>query len=229
MHFHLPKPLHGWREFAGEVGIIVIGVLIALGAEQVVESFHWKAETAAARQALNSDVRSSLSAARWRKTLQPCVDRRLTEIATIFRRHAAGEPATLSGAVGRPVELFLPTESWDVSVSSQAVSHMRVAERLSFGGAFHNYENLNDALRREQEAWLKLALLDDPTILSEGDWTNLHAAYAEAKTLNMRVGFIADWILSHKSLGQAPSTSPAVVRDIEAANRQFCTPLLGRT
>ena len=28
MHFHLPKPLHGWRAFAGEVGIIVIGVLI---------------------------------------------------------------------------------------------------------------------------------------------------------------------------------------------------------
>jgi hypothetical protein len=31
MHFHLPKPLHGWREFAGEVGIIVVGVLIARG------------------------------------------------------------------------------------------------------------------------------------------------------------------------------------------------------
>jgi len=30
MHFRLPKPLHGWREFAGEVGTIVIGVLIAL-------------------------------------------------------------------------------------------------------------------------------------------------------------------------------------------------------
>jgi hypothetical protein len=24
-HFHVPKPLHGWREFIGEVGIIVIG------------------------------------------------------------------------------------------------------------------------------------------------------------------------------------------------------------
>lgn len=22
MHLHLPKPLHGWREFAGEIGII---------------------------------------------------------------------------------------------------------------------------------------------------------------------------------------------------------------
>ena len=38
MHFHLPKPLHGWRAFAGEVGIIVIGVLIALGAQQLVEA-----------------------------------------------------------------------------------------------------------------------------------------------------------------------------------------------
>ena len=39
MHFHLPKPLHGWRAFTGEVGIIVIGVLIALGAEQIVEDW----------------------------------------------------------------------------------------------------------------------------------------------------------------------------------------------
>ncbi len=37
MHLHLPKPLHGWREFLGEVGIIVIGVPLALGAEKVVE------------------------------------------------------------------------------------------------------------------------------------------------------------------------------------------------
>ena len=40
MRFHLPKPLHGWREFAGEVGIIVIGVLIALGAEQAIDAIH---------------------------------------------------------------------------------------------------------------------------------------------------------------------------------------------
>ena len=47
MHFHLPKPLHGWRQFAGEVGIIVVGVLIALGAEQLVASWHWRSEVRA--------------------------------------------------------------------------------------------------------------------------------------------------------------------------------------
>ena len=40
MHVHLPKPLHGWRAFVGEVGIIVLGVLIALGAGQIAESAH---------------------------------------------------------------------------------------------------------------------------------------------------------------------------------------------
>ena len=37
MKLSVPKPIHGWREFAGEVGIIVLGVLIALGAQQVAE------------------------------------------------------------------------------------------------------------------------------------------------------------------------------------------------
>ena len=51
MHVHLPKPLHGWREFLGEVGIIVVGVLIALGAEQVVETLHWRSAVASERDA----------------------------------------------------------------------------------------------------------------------------------------------------------------------------------
>jgi hypothetical protein len=57
MHLHLPKPLHGWRAFVGEVGIIVLGVLIALGAEQVVESIH---NRYLARQALDH-IRAELA------------------------------------------------------------------------------------------------------------------------------------------------------------------------
>ena len=63
MHFHLPKPLHGWREFVGEVGIIVLGVLIALGAEQVIDNLHSRNEVKQTRQALtpNSGITSQLS------------------------------------------------------------------------------------------------------------------------------------------------------------------------
>jgi hypothetical protein len=56
MHFHLPKPLHGWRQFVGEVGIIVIGVLIALGAEQLVELVHERQVAGQARENVRAEA-----------------------------------------------------------------------------------------------------------------------------------------------------------------------------
>jgi hypothetical protein len=44
MRIRLPKPLHGWRAFVGEVGIIVVGVLIALGGQQAMEAVHQGAQ-----------------------------------------------------------------------------------------------------------------------------------------------------------------------------------------
>ena len=56
MHFHLPKPLHNWREVAGEVGVIVIGILIAIGLEQTVEWFHHRSEVREATAKLRAEA-----------------------------------------------------------------------------------------------------------------------------------------------------------------------------
>lgn len=61
MHFHLPKPLHGWRELAGEVGIIVVGVLIALMFEAVVDGITWQRKVAAARTELRYELGHDLA------------------------------------------------------------------------------------------------------------------------------------------------------------------------
>ncbi|MDQ2764026.1 MAG: hypothetical protein M3Y22_11270 [Pseudomonadota bacterium] len=37
---HKPKPVHSWREFLSEIGIVVCGIVIALTGEQVVEQIH---------------------------------------------------------------------------------------------------------------------------------------------------------------------------------------------
>ena len=80
MHFHLPKPLHGWREFAGEVAIIVLGVMIALGAEQVVEQWHWRGEVREADQRMRDDMRFDLAVASERFAIDPCLRPRLGEL-----------------------------------------------------------------------------------------------------------------------------------------------------
>ena len=225
MHFHLPKPLHGWREFSGEVGIIVVGVLIALAAEQVVEQFHWRAETAAARDALLSEARDNIDAANFRAKQQPCVERRLDEIAAIFRAHVAGRPIVLTGSIGRPIYYGGSRDAWAVAVSSQAVAHMPLNERLDFGGAFSNYENMDDVQRREQDAWLKLNVLNDPEVLGEGDWPNLHQAYAEARSLSSRMKLITGYVLSKEALNQNANRPPDVP-GLAAAEARFCSPIL---
>lgn len=228
MHFHLPKPLHGWREFAGEVGIIVLGVLIALGAEQLVEALHWRAQMDGERQALYSEARENIGAVRWRQRLQPCIDARLTELNAILHAHAAGRSLALRGPVGRPVTSFLSNTAWQLAVSSQAVSHMSLAQKLAFAKAFSSYENLNQALLREQDAWLKLGVLDDPTLLSESNWPAVLQAYAEAAMLNTRIKLIVQHVLSVGTLGQQPRRTFDADPTIRNAATEFCRPIISR-
>ena len=81
MHVHLPKPLHGWREFVGEVGIIVLGVLLALAAEQAVEAWHWHKKIRDAEGAMRLELAEDDGPQAYGRILiGPCLDAQLTRI-----------------------------------------------------------------------------------------------------------------------------------------------------
>ena len=71
MDIHRPKSLESWREFAKEVGVIVLGVCIALAGEQTVEWLHWRYEIAEARHALDQEVAANLGAIEKRRQEGP--------------------------------------------------------------------------------------------------------------------------------------------------------------
>jgi hypothetical protein len=123
MHFHLPKPLHGWREFAGEVGIIVIGVLIALSAEEVVEQWQWHQKIAETTKELDGELhRDALSAYDW-LSVAPCVDEQLQAI------DAALASARRSGHVQATAPLTPPLDEFteDAWLNARA---LQVADHL---------------------------------------------------------------------------------------------------
>jgi len=74
VHIHLPKAIHGWREFAKEIVIIVIGVLIALGFEQVVEWLHWREKVADGEERLKLEGQQLYTAAAEQIALGPCAN-----------------------------------------------------------------------------------------------------------------------------------------------------------
>jgi hypothetical protein len=133
MHFHLPKPLHGWREFLGEVGIIVVGVLIALGAEQVVETWHWRAQADDARAALRAEIgEDDLPQAYVRLAIAPCLDAQLKQLQNAFDNHLPRDRfAALSRAYLPPSRTW-DTQAWDAVVATGDLSRGGSGELLQW-------------------------------------------------------------------------------------------------
>ena len=63
MHLKALKPLRGWRAFLGEVGVVVLGVLLALGAQQLVQDVQMRWH-----QADHATVQNTGASDQWRAT-----------------------------------------------------------------------------------------------------------------------------------------------------------------
>jgi hypothetical protein len=225
MDIHKPKPLHGWREFLKEYGIIVLGVLTALFFEQMVETMHWNHAVKAERSALRGEVQANLDAVLYRQSEQACIDRRLAEIAEVFHRQAHNQPLGLKGPVLRPQPWLESRGSWQIALSDQALSHMPLDEKLKFSDAFDAFEAY-DALREtEDQAWRRLSLLDDPSLLTPADWSTLHAEYADARGLNNRVSNALLYPLQRSNMGER-AHMPDVGPSVASEEAKFCQPII---
>jgi|tagenome__1003787_1003787.scaffolds.fasta_scaffold20954063_4 hypothetical protein len=147
MHVHLPKPLHGWRAFVGEVGIIVVGVLIALGAEQVVESIHEREDIAQLRGALRGELADDR--ARWEdmRAQDRCTESRFTAIDHWLRSAPAGK---LLPDAFRITLWNMHSSAWDLAKTSPAVAHIPVTERLTYASLFAAIDNWREVLMIER-------------------------------------------------------------------------------
>lgn len=148
MHVHLPKPLHGWREFAGEVGIIVLGVLIALGAQQAVSWLQERQDVAQLRSALNRELAEDR--ARWDQmnSQDKCARRRLDALD----HWVASAPAGSRIGDGYNLLIFdMHLSAWDIAKSSPSAGHVPLDDRLAYASLYAALDNWREVLIKEDE------------------------------------------------------------------------------
>ena len=124
MRFFIPKPLHGWRQFAGEIAIIVIGVLIALGADQLLETRTWRDKVSAAENSMNTEIERSLAAARQSDFLKACQDRQVDILANAL---ADDDWATANRVIEKGeyvVRTFWADDAFTAALASQIGDHI---------------------------------------------------------------------------------------------------------
>jgi hypothetical protein len=125
MHFHLPRPLHGWREFIGEVAIIVLGVLIALGAEAAVQSIEWQHKVDAAVADMNNELGSGDGPEAYeRLAVYNCVASDLGGLRALVEEGDRAQSRRLID------QFWVPNRTWD-SLARDAANTADVAAHMS--------------------------------------------------------------------------------------------------
>lgn len=170
MHTHLPKAFHNWREFAKEVGIIVLGVLIALGFEQLVQAWRWHEQARQTRKTLTSEIEYSALWAEERLAVQPCLRNRISRlIAKLNSRSSewSADPVTLGpvrNPIGRSLETGIPLvyqaphrpwlrDEWETAKSGGVIDHMDRDDARNLEFIYRNIDQLG--AMQDEEASLQ--------------------------------------------------------------------------
>jgi hypothetical protein len=160
MQVHKRMPLDGWRELVGEVGVIVLGVLISLGAGQIVEWMHDRQVAEEARENVRAEARLDLGFIQDRIASQHCIEARLSELSAILANAGDGSPDPRPTWIAKPPTVPFFTTRWQAATASGRNSLFPAKEQEQFGTIYQIFNRYNDYQPREQEVWADLRALE---------------------------------------------------------------------
>lgn len=128
---HKPKPATGWKELASEIGVIVVGVLIALTAEQVVDALHWAHKIDLAERAMRLELADDdAPQAYMRLAIGRCLDQQVVRMqALVNARGDRRQYLALAHAYSPPQRTW-DSLAWQTTVASDVGVHMG-AEKMN--------------------------------------------------------------------------------------------------
>ena len=214
MHVHLPKAFHTWREFAKEVGIIVLGVLIALGFEQLVQIWHWRHETRMTRQELTNELSYDALFASERIAIQECLRDRikgLTAKLNSTNGHWAADPMVFGNprkaiagstlVTGIPMAYRAPrrpflSDNWDAAKSSAVLDHMSRDDIHDFEFTYKGVGEIRTLEDEESSLEPQLSFLSFDQTLDPQSRVQALIVLARLDMLNSDIALIATQMLA---------------------------------
>jgi hypothetical protein len=220
MHFHLPKPMHGWRAFAGEVGVIVLGVLIALAAEQLVETSHLRQQGSQADNAIRNELGLNLGRLQSRLGIHTCVDRRIDEIQKLLDGAASDPNIVTPSWIGRPQYWTFLSSRWQAESQAGRAALVDPHRLSDYGIMYARMQNLLDEMTAEQADWAKLRTLEHMRRLDSDAALQFNFTLSDARYRDWRLALVTDQLFD-----MARKLQVRAIPNATSADRTICLPI----
>ena len=167
MDFKTLKPLHGWRAFFGEVGVVVLGVLLALGAQQLVQEIQIQSDVREFRKTIDREIGMNVYALDLRASQFNCDRQKLAELAKWLdeSRSQASAPAIYPHG---PLVPSRARSAWD-SRDAETYRQLPVDVRQRYAMFYDDIDNDWDLNKMELAARSSLARFSEPGPMSLED------------------------------------------------------------
>lgn len=222
MRFRLPRPLHGWRQFSGEVGIIVLGVLIALGAQQIVETLNERSQIRQLRAAIDNEIGYGLAAYQLRVSQDRCLNSRLEELERWLRGWRDGKPQKLVATIGGPRSGPARTSVW-ASRDPGVMAHMPLDVKLAYSAIYDEFANIEVQRLDERMTWLEIGQFDHAKRLDDAAMMRLQGLISRARWRAANITENTEYIRDVASKMGISTRSDELLPPDTA---EFCTPIL---
>jgi len=200
------RPPRGWNAVAWELGIVTLGVLIALGAQQLAQWLTDRSTAAETRADVTDELNSDLMSITLRQSAEPCIDRRLSELRVILAEwEKTGSFATPQWVSQAPV-IEVETSRYDSAVSAGRLALLAGEEQYRMGALVNRIRQFNDWQFKERLNWGRLrALQQGAQSLSAIDRSALRTALQDASSIDYEIKVVTSQILPMASrYGFAP-------------------------
>ena len=222
-------------------------MLIALGAEQVVENIHDRSVADETRQAIREELNDDLSAVALRGEAEPCIQRRLGEVRQIlFAWQKNGRFVTPQWVAQAP-QIDVALTRYQAAVAAGRLSLLPSSEQYQIGSIASGIRAFDQIQQQERPVWGRLrALQAGGDALSGTDRTMMLEALQDAAMLDYQAriqvrqllpfakdaGFEPDFAAFKQIVGRVwaggrftPSICTPIDTPADEANRTQITPL----
>lgn len=221
MRFLRWEPSHGLRKFVGEIAIVSLGVLLALGLEQWITSFNAHQDAAKARLAVRYEIGINLGSLSKRFQTGECINKRLLEIKEFIEAASNTNVEKSPLWFGRPQVWIMDSARWQAASNTGRANLFSLEEQTNFSDIYGSFNSVHESQQAEQMFWAQLRSLEGQHQISETTASSMRLILSQAVHTNWRIGI---------SYAQARERAlemgiPIVVDPVYRGSKSVCIPI----